>query len=72
MARYDINTTTLGALLDDSEVAAIFEKHVPGITSNPMIGMAKAMPAAQAVGMAGPMIGQDKVDAIVEEIAGLE
>ena len=29
------------------------------------------MPAAQAVGMAGPMIGQDKVDAIVEEIAGL-
>ena len=42
MARYDINTTTLGTLLDDPEVAALLEEHAPGLTSNPMIGMAPA------------------------------
>lgn len=72
MARYDIDSTTLGQLLDDPDVAAIFEAHVPGITSNPMIAMAKGMPAAQAVSMAGPMIGADKVAAISAEIDALQ
>ena len=71
MAKYDINTTTLGTLLDDPEVAAIFEKHAPGVTKNPMISMARGMSAKQAVGMAGGMIGQDKVDAIVAEVEAL-
>ncbi len=47
------------------------EKHAPGITSNPMLGMAKGMPAAQAVGMAGGMIGQDAVEAIKTDIEAL-
>lgn len=71
MARYDISTTTLGALLEDPEVVAIMEKHAPGITSNPMIGMAAGMPAAQAVAMAGGMIGSDAVTAITEEVSAL-
>ena len=37
MARYDENTTTLGQLLDDPEVVAIFDKHAPGVSTNPMI-----------------------------------
>ena len=64
MAKYDLTTTTLGAMLEDPDVVAIMEKHAPGITSNPMLGMAKGMPAAQAMGMAGGMIGQDAVEAI--------
>jgi hypothetical protein len=71
MAKYDLSTTTLGSLLDDPEVVAIMEKHAPGITSNPMLGMAKGMPAAQAVGMAGGMIGQDAVAAITADIEAL-
>ena len=71
MAKYDLNATTLGELLDDPEVAAIMEKHAPGITSNPMIGMAKGMPAAQAVSMAGGMIGGDAVAAITSEVEAL-
>lgn len=71
MARYDLTSTSLGDLLEDPDVVAIMEKHAPGITSNPMLGMAKGMPAAQAVGMAGGMIGQDAVAAITEEIEGL-
>ena len=64
MAKYDLTTTTLGAMMEDPDVVAIMEKHAPGITSNPMLGMAKGMPAAQAMGMAGGMIGQDAVEAI--------
>jgi hypothetical protein len=71
MAKYDLNTTTLGTMLDDPDVVAIMEKHAPGITTNPMLGMAKGMPAAQAVGMAGGMIGQDAVDAIKGDIEAL-
>ena len=71
MARYDITSTTLGTLLEDPEVVAIMEKHAPGITSNPMIGMAAAMPASQAMAMAGGMIGSDVVAAINEEVSAL-
>jgi hypothetical protein len=71
MAKYDLSVTTLGSLLEDADVVAIMEKHAPGITSNPMLGMAKGMPAAQAVGMAGGMIGQDAVAAITADIEAL-
>ena len=72
MARYDITSTTLGTLLEDPEVVAIMEKHAPGITSNPMLGMASGMPAAQAVAMAGGMIGGDAATSIVDAVASLE
>ncbi len=71
MARYDLTTTKLSTLLDDPEVVEIMERHSPGITSNPMIGMAKGMTANQVMGMAGGTIGQDKVQAIQRDIAAL-
>ncbi|MBK8758189.1 MAG: hypothetical protein IPM08_14035 [Actinomycetales bacterium] len=71
MAKYDPSTTTLGELLADPDVVAILEKHAPGLTSNPMIGMAAAMPASQAMAMAGGMIGSDVVAAINEEVSAL-
>lgn len=70
--RYDPDTTLLGTLLADPEVVAILEKHSPGITKNPMIGMAKGMTASQALTMGAPMLGgQQVVDAIRAEVAGL-
>lgn len=72
MARYDINTTTMGTLLDDADVQAIMEKHAPGVTSNPMIGMVRGMSAAQAIGMAGAMIGAEQVEAIKADIEALD
>lgn len=71
MARYDLTSTTLGTLLEDPEVVAIMEGHSPGITSNPMIGTAKSMTVAQVMGMAGGVIGQDKVQAIERDVAAL-
>ena len=70
--RYDPDTALLGTLLADPEVVAILEKHVPGITRNPMIGMAKGMTANQALTMGAPMLGgQHVVDAIRAEMSEL-
>jgi len=71
MAKYDLNTTTLGTLLDDPEVVAIFDKHVPGLTSNPMLAMAKGMPVNQAINMAGGMVPADGLAAIRAEVEAL-
>ena len=68
--RYDPDKIMLGTMLDDPEVVAILENHAPGITKNPMIGMAKGMTANQALAMAGAMLGgQQVVDTIRTEIS---
>lgn len=72
MARYDVTTTTLGQLLDDPEVVAIFDKYAPGLSTNPMVGMAKGMTAAQAMGMAGALVPGDAMDQIKADIEALD
>lgn len=70
--RYDLDTTLLGTMLSDPDVVAILERHAPGITSNPMIGMAKGMTASQALVMGTPILGgQPVVDALKAEINSL-
>jgi hypothetical protein len=71
MAKYDLSSTTLGTLLQDPEVVAILERHAPGITSNPMISMAEAMPAGQALNMAGQLISSDAAAAIKADVEAL-
>jgi hypothetical protein len=43
--------TKLGDILQDTKAVEIMEKHAPGVTKNPMIGMAKGMTLKQIVGM---------------------
>ena len=63
--RYDPDKTMLGTMLNDPEVVAILEKHAPGITKNPMIGMGKGLSANQALVMGSALLGgQTVVDAI--------
>lgn len=71
MGKYDIQTTKIGDLLKDPEAVAIFDKYAPGLTSHPMIGMAKGMKAEKAVKMAAGKIPQERLDKIVEEITAL-
>jgi hypothetical protein len=35
--------TTLGELLKDPQAKAVLDKHVPGVSTNPMVEMAKGM-----------------------------
>ena len=63
--------TKVGELLKDTHAVEILEKHVPGISKNPMIGMATgmtiksllAMPQAQQYG-----VTDEKVKAVLDEI----
>lgn len=63
--------TTVGELLKDTRALEVLERHVPGISTNPMIGMASGMtikslltmPQAQQYG-----VTEEKVMKILEEI----
>jgi hypothetical protein len=63
--------TKVGELLKDTHAVEVLEKHVPGVSKNPMIGMAAgmtiksllAMPQAQQYG-----VTEEKVKAVLDEI----
>ena len=63
--------TTLGTILDDPKAKAVLDKHLPGVSSNPMVGMAKGMtlniilslPQAAQLGLT-----KEKAQEILDEI----
>jgi hypothetical protein len=62
--------TTLGELLDDPQAKALLDKHVPGVSSNPMVTMARGMSLNAVLSM--PQAAQfgltkEKVDAFLAE-----
>ena len=56
--------TTVGEILKDTHAVEILEKHVPGVSKNPMLGLAKgmtlksilAMPQAKQAGLTEDMV----------------
>jgi hypothetical protein len=56
--------TKVGDILNDTNAVKILEKHVPGISSNPLLGLAKgmtlktiiAMPQAKQAGLTEDMV----------------
>ena len=62
--------TTIGTLLDDPQAKAVLDKQMPGISSNPMIAMAKGMSLNMILSMpqaAQLGITKEKVNAILAE-----
>jgi hypothetical protein len=63
--------TTIGTLLDDPKAKAVLDQYVPGVSSNPMIGMVRnmtlnnllALPQAAQFGLT-----KEKVEQILVEI----
>jgi len=43
--------TTLGALLDDPKAKAVLDSYLPGVSSNPMVAMAKGMSLKMVLAM---------------------
>lgn len=69
--KYDLESTTLGDLLDDPEARAIIVDLVPELPDHPMIGFAKGMPAAAVLAMAGNQVPADTLDQLRTRIAAL-
>ncbi len=67
--------TTVGTIMDDTNAVKILEKYVPGISKNPMLGLAKgmtlksllAMPQAKQAG-----ITEDMVKKVLAEINAIK
>jgi hypothetical protein len=67
--------TKVGEILKDTQAVEVLEKHAPGISKNPMIGMAKGMTLKQIVSMpqakqAG--LSEDMVVKVLGEINALK
>ena len=71
MAKYDLETTTLGTLLDDPEARAIIVELVPDLPEHPMIGFAKSMPASAVLKMAGGQLPEDTLNELTTRIGAL-
>ena len=63
--------TTLGEIIDNPQAKAVLDQYLPGVSSNPMVAMAKgmslnvilAMPQAAQLGLT-----KEKAEAILAEI----
>ena len=63
--------TKFGTILDDPRAKAVLDKHLPGVSSNPLVGMAKgmtlnmilSMPQAAELGLT-----KEKAESILAEI----
>lgn len=63
--------TTLGTLMDEPRAKAIIDKHLPGVSTNPMVAMARGMTINTLLSM--PQAAQmgftkEKAQALLDEI----
>jgi hypothetical protein len=67
--------TTVGEILKDTGAVKVLEKHAPGISTNPMLGLAKGMTLKSLVNMPQAKqfgITQQMVEQVLAEINALK
>ena len=70
MANYTLDTT-FGTLLDHPQAKAVLEQYLPGVSTNPMVGMVRGMTLNQILAMpqAAQMgITKEKTQQVLDEI----
>jgi hypothetical protein len=70
-AAYSTATTELGTLLDDPAAKAIIDKHIPELSSNPQIEMARSMTLKTIQAYAADQITDEKLALIDADLAKL-
>jgi hypothetical protein len=61
----------LGDLLDNEQTKAILEKHMPGISTHPQIGMGRGFPLKMVAQFSGGLITPDMLTAVDADLAKL-
>mgnify|MGYP000607375251 CR=1 FL=1 len=72
---YSTSETSIGTLLDDPAAAEIIEKHMPGITANDQISMARSLTLVALQGFAPDMVTDEalkKIDADLKNMSAGE
>ena len=67
--------TTVGEILKDTGAVKVLEKHAPGISTNPMLGLAKGMTLKSLVNMPQAKqfgVTQQMVEQVLAEINALK
>jgi beta-glucosidase len=70
-ARWDLDKSPLGDILDDPESSAIIGKYVPELIGNPMVAMARAMSLNAVLGMAASNVDTARLDNLRSELSAL-
>ncbi|MFT3857552.1 MAG: hypothetical protein QM742_08675 [Aquabacterium sp.] len=63
--------TKLGDLLDNDATKAILEKHMPGISTHPQIGMGRGFALSMVAKFSGGMITEEMLQKVNAELAAL-
>lgn len=71
MPRHDMNSVTLGELLDDPDAVQLIDRVVPGATTHTLVGMVRGMKATDALAMAGGKLTAEQRDVLVTELGTL-
>ncbi|MFC1925025.1 hypothetical protein ACFLXA_06650, partial [Chloroflexota bacterium] len=61
----------IGELLADAKAKAILDKHIPGFSTNPQIGMASGMTLKIIAPMSQGMVTPEVLKAVEEELSKL-
>ncbi len=72
LAKSYSEVSKLGDLLLNEATVRILEKHMPGISTNPMIGMAKGFTLKQLTGIPQANISSEKLHEIVSDLHSIE
>jgi para-nitrobenzyl esterase len=68
---YSVVATTIAVLMDDTDSKAILEKHLPGISANPNLEMARGFTLKQIQSFAPDQLTDEKLAAIDADLAKL-
>jgi hypothetical protein len=68
---YSTAETPIGALIDDAQSRAILDKHIPGLSDNPQIAMARPLTLKAIQGSAPGTLTDEVLAKVDEELAKL-
>ncbi len=71
-AKYNTTDTELGTMLDDPAAKAIIEKHIPGMTTNEQVDMARGMTLKAVQQYSPDDVNDARLAAIDAELAALK
>jgi len=71
-AKFTTATTDIGTLLDNPAAKAIVEKHIPGMTTNDQVEMARGMTLKDVQQYAPEEVTDERLAAIDAELAALK
>lgn len=63
--------STLGDLLDNEVAKAILEKHLPGVSTHPQIGMGRGFALKMVAGFSGGLITSEALEKIDADLKAL-